>query len=134
MDVLQIHHVAFAHGSDVPVPRILEEALGLKVAYTEHGDGFIERMVPVGEGYLQLLEATSEGTVRRFVERRGSALHHVAFAVPDVGAAMVSLESAGVGLVDRVPRPGAMGTTIAFVHPAALGGMLVELVQSPQHG
>jgi methylmalonyl-CoA/ethylmalonyl-CoA epimerase len=132
MEVLRIHHVAFAHSSDTPVPRLLQEGLGLEVGHTEHGEGFVERMIPVGDSYVQLLEATGQGVVQRFLERWGPGLHHLAFEVPDVQAGVTSLAAAGAPLVDQAPRPGAMGTIVAFIHPSAFGGMLVELVQAPQ--
>ncbi len=87
-------------------------------------------MFPVDEGTaIQTLQPTGEGVVERFLERRGPALHHVAFEVADVDAAVVALRAAGARLVDEVPRPGGGGTRIAFVHPSSCGGMLVELVQ-----
>jgi methylmalonyl-CoA/ethylmalonyl-CoA epimerase len=125
----RIHHVAFAHAPDAPIHEVLEQALGLIVAHEEVGDGFIERMLPIGDGYIQTLEPTGPGLVQRFVDRRGSALHHVAFSVADVRAVVESLRLAGVPLVEPAPRRGGMGTQIAFIHPSATGGMLVELVE-----
>ena len=67
--------------------------------------------------------------LEKFVAQRGDALHHVAFAVSDIAAALARLEGAGVELIDRAPRLGAGGHLVAFLHPRALGGTLVELVQ-----
>lgn len=67
--------------------------------------------------------------LEKFVSQRGDALHHIAFAVSDIAAALARLEGAGVELIDRAPRPGAGGHLVAFLHPRALGGTLVELVQ-----
>ena len=67
--------------------------------------------------------------LEKFVAQRGDALHHIAFAVSDITAALARLEGAGVELIDRAPRPGAGGHLVAFLHPRALGGTLVELVQ-----
>lgn len=127
--VNRIHHVAFAHPPDRPLHPALEQLLGLTVTHTEPGEGLTERMIPVGDGYVQSLEATGEGVVQRFVDRRGSALHHVAFEVDDVRAAVDQLRAAGVRVIDDEPRPGGMNTTIAFIHPSELAGLLVELVQ-----
>jgi methylmalonyl-CoA/ethylmalonyl-CoA epimerase len=80
---------------------------------------------------VQTLEATGEGVVQRFLDRRGPGLHHVAFEVDRIDAAVESLRARGVRLVDEEPRAGGMGTRIAFVHPSAFGGMLVELVELP---
>lgn len=65
----------------------------------------------------------------KFLERRGDAIHHIAFAVTDVGAALERLAAAGVRLIDQTPRAGACGHLVGFIHPKALGGTLVELVQ-----
>jgi methylmalonyl-CoA/ethylmalonyl-CoA epimerase len=67
--------------------------------------------------------------LEKFVSQRGDALHHVAFAVSDIAAALARLDGAGVELIDRAPRTGAGGHLVAFLHPRALGGTLVELVQ-----
>lgn len=81
-------------------------------------------------GRVELLEPTSPDTpVGRFLERRGPGLHHVAWRVPDLAAELVRLEAEGVRLVDRVPRRGARGHRVAFLHPSAAGGVLVELVE-----
>lgn len=81
-------------------------------------------------GTTELLEPTAPDTaVGRFLERRGPGLHHVAWRVPDLAAELVRLEAEGVRLVDRAPRPGARGHRVAFLHPSATGGVLVELVE-----
>jgi methylmalonyl-CoA/ethylmalonyl-CoA epimerase len=131
--VLRLHHVAFAHaGGDAA--GLLGDLLGLGCAHEENGDGFTERMLPAGDSYLQLLQVTGPGTVERFVARRGPGLHHVAFEVDDVARAVSDLRGRGVRFVDETPRTGGMGTTIAFIHPAATGGLLVELVELPRPG
>jgi methylmalonyl-CoA/ethylmalonyl-CoA epimerase len=125
--VTRLHHVAFAHAGD-DTPGRLAELLGLPCAAEERAEGFVERMLPAGDSFLQLLEGTGPGVVGRFLERRGPGLHHVAFEVSDLDQALADLLGRGVRMVDRTPRPGGMGTQIAFVHPAAAGGLLVELV------
>lgn len=67
--------------------------------------------------------------LEKFLDKRGDALHHIAFAVSDIGAALQRLAEAGVELIDHEPRPGAGGHLVAFLHPRAVGGVLVELVQ-----
>jgi methylmalonyl-CoA/ethylmalonyl-CoA epimerase len=129
--VIGLHHVAFAHhGSDAP--RLLGELLGLACEHEEAAGDFVERMLPTGNGYVQLLEATGPGVVERFLGRRGPGLHHVAFEVSDLSEAVSDLRARGVRLVDEAPRPGGMGTQVAFVHPEAFPGLLIELVESPQ--
>lgn len=128
--VVGIHHVAFAHLADEQPHALLAEFLGLKVEHTEEADGFIERMLPAGDCYVQTLEATGPGVVEKFVTKRGPALHHVAFTVAGLAALLERLRAASVPLMDEQPRPGGMGTMIAFVHPSAFGGLLVELVDA----
>ena len=132
MGVRRLHHVAFAHGSESGSLAALGRVLGLGVDHVEEGEGFVERMLPLGEGvHLQTLEATGEGVVARFLERRGPALHHIAVEVDDIDGMLAELRAQGVRLVDEVPRPGGKGTRIAFIHPAEFGGLLVELVSPP---
>lgn len=128
----KIHHVAFAHGKGSSPQDRFEELLGMPVCHKEDGPGFRERMIPVGEGFVQTLEATGPGLIDRFVGKRGSALHHVAFEVEDLAGYLRWLRAKGVDLIDQHPRPGGMGTMIAFVHPRSFGGLLVELVQTPR--
>jgi methylmalonyl-CoA/ethylmalonyl-CoA epimerase len=125
--VTRLHHVAFAHrGEDMPGR--LADLLGLGCATAERTEGFLERMLPAGDSYVQLLEATGPGVVGRFLERRGPGLHHIALEVSDLDEAVADLLDRGVRMVDENPRPGGMGTRVAFIHPAALGGLLLELV------
>lgn len=92
--------------------------------------GVEEAMVPLGGSYLQLLTPLSvETPVGRFLERRGPGLHHIAIQVTDLDAALAHLTAVGAELIDRVPRSGGGGHRIAFVHPRALGGTLIELVE-----
>jgi methylmalonyl-CoA/ethylmalonyl-CoA epimerase len=128
--VNRLHHVAFAHRTD-STPALLADLLGVPCASTEAAEGFVERMLPVGDSHLQLLEATGPGVVERFLERRGPGLHHIAVEVSDLEAAIADLLSREVRMVDTAPRPGGMGTSIAFIHPASTGGLLVELVGPP---
>jgi len=127
-EVRGVHHVAFAH-RDGSVDAALQDLFGLCPAQ-EEGSGFTERNYDLGSTGIQTLEATGPGTVERFVERRGAALHHIAIEVEDIDAALASLEARGVPLVDRSARTGPSGTRIAFVHPSAFGGLLVELVET----
>jgi methylmalonyl-CoA/ethylmalonyl-CoA epimerase len=127
-----VHHVAFAHDAASPVLDALRELLDLEVAHVEPGAGFIERMLPTGDGcHVQLLEACGPGVVDKFIERRGPALHHLAFAVIGLDELLAELKDRGVRLVDETPRLGGMGTRVAFIHPSVFGGLLVELVEEP---
>ena len=85
-----------------------------------------------GASYVQLLEPLGPATpVGRFLERRGEGIHHVGYAVADIEAAMAAVSDTGVRLLDARPRHGSMGASIAFLHPADVGGVLTELVESP---
>ena len=128
--VTAIHHIAFAHPSGGGPTDDTLAAFGHRRTHTERGDGFLERMYATPGGYLQTLEVTGPGTVQRFVERRGAALHHLAFEVDDIDAALAALTQAGFQLIDDRARRGGMATRIAFVHPSALGGLLLELVEA----
>jgi len=80
---------------------------------------------------LELLEATSsESPIARYIDKRGPGLHHLTLRVADLRAALAALKTRGVRLIDDEPRPGAEGSLIAFVHPSATGGVLVELKQN----
>src|SRR6201989_2689761 len=86
----------------------------------------------LGVGYVQLLEPLSPDTpVGRFIARRGEGLHHVGYGVADITEALATVAGTGIRLVDGGPRHGSMGASIAFLHPADLGGVLTELVQPP---
>lgn len=126
--VVGIHHVAFAHGPGLGPEDALCDLLEV-TPHEEPGPGFLERMFPVGAAYVQTLEADGDGVVQRFLDRRGPGLHHVAFQVEGIDAAVEALLARGVRLVDEEARPGAIGSRIAFIHPSAFGGMLVELVE-----
>jgi len=107
-------------------------AFGVEPAHREvvGSQGVEEILFAVGTSYVQLLGALGPDTpVGRFLERRGEGLHHVAYRVLDLPATLASLRRDGVRLIDEEPRPGSRGTSIAFVHPSAFGGVLVELVQ-----
>jgi methylmalonyl-CoA/ethylmalonyl-CoA epimerase len=82
-------------------------------------------------GYVQLLEPLGPDTpVGRFLARRGEGLHHLGYGVQDIGQALADIGVRGVRLLDERPRHGSMGASIAFLHPADLGGVLTELVQA----
>lgn len=108
-------------------------ALGLHIEESE--DVASQRVrahfLPAGEPKLELLEATAaDSAIAKYIDKRGPGLHHIAFRVDDIGAALEMLKARGVRLIDEVPRPGAEGALVAFIHPAAAHGVLVELKQA----
>lgn len=86
---------------------------------------------PCGDGFVELITPTdSEGAIARFMARRGEGIHHVAYRVDDLAAALVELAARGVRLIDEQPRIGAHGWRVAFIHPESGCGVLTELVQT----
>lgn len=107
---------------------------GAEVVHREtmERDGVREALIAVGDGYIQLLEPTRDDSpVARFLERNGPGIHHVGYRVRDADAALSALKEQGARVVDDHPRPGSRGCTVAFVHPKATLGVLVELVEEP---
>jgi methylmalonyl-CoA epimerase len=130
----RIDHVGIAVRDLEAAVELYGRAFGLEPVHRERmeGDGVEEVLLDVGGSFVQLLGALGPDTpVGRFLERRGPGVHHVGYRVDDVAAALETLRAEGVRLVDEAPRRGSRGTTIAFVHPAGTGGVLVELVQAP---
>jgi len=109
------------------------DALGLEIDAPEEVTSQRVRahFVPVGESKLELLEATApDSPIAKYVEKRGPGLHHITLRVEDIHAALAELKARGAKLVDEQPRPGAEGALVAFIHPAATHGVLVELKQA----
>ena len=131
--VTGLHHVAISHGADPVCEDALTSLIG-PPDHTEDGPGFIERMYELGASSVQTLEANGDGVVQRFLDKRGPGLHHLALEVDVIDAALADLRERGVPLIDEEARAGGMGTRIAFLHPSAFGGVLVELVEkAPAH-
>ncbi len=127
-----IDHVAIAvHDLDATLAS-MKEQYGAEPVSREivESQGVEEAMIPIGGSNVQVLQPlTPDSPVGRFLAKRGEGLHHIAFAVPDIDAALEHLEAAGARLVDTKARRGGGGHRIAFVHPSAFAGTLVELVE-----
>ena len=94
--------------------------------------GVEEAMIAIGGSFVQLIAPLAEETpVGRFLAKYGEGLHHVAYAVPDIEAALDKMREEGARLVDETPRIGGRGAKIAFIHPATFAGTLIELVELP---
>jgi methylmalonyl-CoA/ethylmalonyl-CoA epimerase len=134
----RIDHVGIACRDLEAKIAFYESTFGLTVASIEvnEAQGVREAMLQVrtdtpGGSYVQLLEPLGPDTpVGRFLERRGEGVHHVGYGVADITAALAAIGATGVRLIDERPRHGSMGASIAFLHPADVGGVLTELVQS----
>ncbi|GBC86653.1 hypothetical protein HRbin12_00651 [bacterium HR12] len=130
--ITELDHVGIAVADLEAAVEHYRRTLGLEPVHRERVEdqGVEEVLFAVGTSYVQLLGALGPETpVGRFLASRGPGVHHVAYRVEDVAAALERLRAEGVPLVDEVPRPGSRGTRIAFVHPKGMGGVLVELVQ-----
>lgn len=126
---MRLDHVGIATEDRAALAATFEELLGVPVAHEETLDDLAVAFLDLEGGSLELLEPLGEGTVARFLEDRGPGLHHVAFQVEDVAAALDRARDAGIDLVDEEPRPGARGHEVAFLHPSSTGGVLVEFVE-----
>ena len=130
--VVKINHIGLATASIEEALRIFGDGLALEVSGSEDVHGDMTRVVfaPVGESRLEFLEPLSgEGPVQKFLEKRGPGIHHICLEVEDLPGLLDRLKSRGIELVDQEPRPGAHGTMVAFVHPKAANGVLIELVE-----
>ncbi|HSN54829.1 MAG TPA: methylmalonyl-CoA epimerase [Candidatus Sulfomarinibacteraceae bacterium] len=137
MKLINLDHVAIAVED---LDRAIAEyrtRYGVEPVHRERvqSQGVEEAMIPVGGSFVQLLMPLSADTpVGRFLESKGEGLHHVAYAVVDIEAALDHLRSQGARLIDDQPRVGGRGARIAFVHPKDLAGTLIELVEHPEVG
>jgi methylmalonyl-CoA/ethylmalonyl-CoA epimerase len=130
---LKIDHLGIAVPSLAEAVKVYE-TLGFTVQSTEEVPTEKVRVafLPVGESRLELLEPTEAGSViAKFLEKR-SGLHHVCLLVEDIDVALSELREHGVPLIDQTPRRGAGGCRVAFVHPRAAGGVLLELKEQPR--
>ena len=128
----KINHIGIAvKNIEASVP-FYRDALGMQFEGTEEVAEQKVRVafLAVGESRIELLEPTSpDSPVAKFLEKNGEGIHHIAYEVADLTAALAALKAEGVRLIDETPRSGAHGTRIAFLHPKATGGVLTELCQ-----
>lgn len=129
----KLNHVNIAAEDAATMAAIFEEVLGLPIASEEvvEDQGVKVLKLDAGQTMVEITEPLGPDTpVGRFIAKRGQGIHHLAFEVEGLEARLVALKEAGVRLIDETPRIGAGGHRIAFVHPAAFGGILVELVET----
>ena len=128
---VRIAHVGIAVRALADSLPFYRDVLGMPEVLLDDADGARIAAVAAGESLVELLEPAEPGSpVARFVEKRGPGIHHICLAVDDLDAALERCRAAGVRLIDEVPRVGAEGKRIAFLHPAATGGVLVELTEN----
>ena len=129
----RVHHTGVVVRSLEEAYRFYRDTLGLTFIKEEvfEDQGVRAALLDLGNSLLELLEPIDPDTgIARFLEQRGEGLHHVCLEVDDIKATLADLKAKGVPLVDEEPRPGLTGT-IAFLHPSALHGVLVEMVHGP---
>ncbi|KJR47222.1 Methylmalonyl-CoA epimerase [Desulfosporosinus sp. I2] len=131
-NVLKLDHIGIAVKDMEVAKRFYTETLGMKA----QGEEIVEQQkvkvcfIPSGDSEIELLESTSpEGPIAKFIEKNGEGIQHIAFRVDNIENALADLKAKGVRLIDEVPRYGAGGASIAFIHPKATGGILLELSQ-----
>ncbi|MDK2820311.1 MAG: methylmalonyl-CoA/ethylmalonyl-CoA epimerase [Clostridia bacterium] len=132
MKVLKVDHIGLAVKSLQDTLPFYEEILGIKSNGTEEIPDQKVRVafLPVGDSEIELLEATEpDSPIAKFIESRGEGLQHIALRVDDIEATIAELKEKGVRMIDEKPRYGAGGASIAFVHPKATKGLLLELSQ-----
>ena len=128
----RIDHIGVAVADLEAAIALHANTYGMAVAHREtvEGQGVEAVLLDVGENHVELLSPLAEETpVGRFLAKRGPGLHHVAYQVTDIDAALAELRDAGVRLIDEQPRTGIRSSRVAFLHPSASGGVLTELVE-----
>lgn len=134
MEITHIEHLGIAVKSLETAIPYYEEKLGLKCYSIEEvkDQKLKTAFFKVGQTKIELLESTDpEGTIAKFIEKRGEGVHHVAFATTGVQTALDELSAKGVQLIDKAPRKGAEGLNIAFLHPKSTHGVLTEICEDP---
>ena len=132
MNISHIEHIGIAVKSIADSFPYYESVLGLKCYNIEEvADQKVKTaFFKAGQTKIELLEPTSEeSTIAKFIENKGEGIHHIAFAVSNVADALAEAEAKGVRLIDKVPRSGAEGMSIAFLHPKSTCSVLTELCQ-----
>ncbi|MBK7783627.1 MAG: methylmalonyl-CoA epimerase [Gemmatimonadales bacterium] len=126
----RIAHLGVAVESIDAALAFYRDVLGLTPGPPEEADGARIVSLPFGDSAVELLEPRApDSPIAKFLARRGPGIHHVCYRVPDLEAALAACRAAGYRLVDEVPRTGAGGHRIAFVHPKATAGILIELTE-----
>ncbi len=129
-----IEHIGIAVRNLAESVKYYENVLGLKCyAMEEVVDQKVKTaFFMIGQTKIELLESTDpEGSIGKFIEKKGEGIHHIAYAVKNLSEVLSEVESKGVQLIDKTPRKGAEGLNIAFLHPKSTGGVLTELCENP---
>lgn len=133
----RIDHIGVAVEDLDAAIALYEKSFEMDLAHREtvESQGVEAVLLDVGEGHVELLRPLGPDTaVGKFLARKGPGLHHVAYAVDDIDAALQGLATAGLELIDREPRVGIRGSRVAFLHPRSTGGVLTEIVEPAKGG
>ena len=131
MKIKKIAHIGVGVIDADKSKALFQEMLGLPVTGEERVGELKTVFLPVGETNLELVQSTEpDGVMKKFIEKRGEGIHHIALEVEDIDQALEELKAKGVPLIDQQARPGAHQTRVAFLHPKGTNGILIELVQS----
>jgi methylmalonyl-CoA/ethylmalonyl-CoA epimerase len=129
-DAPRIAHIGVAVSDLQSALAFYRDVLGLEPHPPESADGATIVSLPFGDAQVELLEPQDpDGPIAKFLARRGPGIHHICYRVPDLDRALEACRRAGYHLVDQVPRPGAGGRRIAFLHPKSTAGILLELTE-----
>jgi methylmalonyl-CoA/ethylmalonyl-CoA epimerase len=129
----RIHHIGVAVADLDESIRLYRNALGAELIHraASETEGLEAALLIVGDSEIELMAALrADSPVGKFMAKRGPGLHHVAYAVPNIDAALAAARETGLELIDAEPRIGLHGRRIAFVHPKSMGGVLTEFVET----
>ncbi|MEP6924202.1 MAG: methylmalonyl-CoA epimerase [Pyrinomonadaceae bacterium] len=132
---MKISHLGIATKDLDEALKFWQNALGLEQTHAEVVEDQKVRvaMLPIGETRIELLEPTSpDSPISKFLEKRGSGIHHIAVEVENIEESLAQLKQNGARLIDETPRRGAENCLVAFVHPQSAGGVLLELIQQTE--
>jgi len=128
----RIDHIGVAVEDLDPAIKLYERSFEMELVHREtvESQGVEAVLLDVGEGHIELLAPLGPDTpVGKFIAKKGPGIHHVAYSVDDIVKALAQVEAIGMKMIDRTPRTGIRGSKVAFVHPAATGSVLTEIVQ-----
>ncbi len=131
MKIKRIAHLGVAVQDLETAMKFFTDSLPLEVTHTEDFNGMKIAFIPIGDSSVELLQDVSGASaIKKFVDKNGEGIHHIAYEVDDINEAIAELKAKGIKLIDETPRQGAHGMSVAFMHPKATHGILMELCQS----
>ena len=131
MKIKRIAHIGVAVSDLDSAMKFFTEGLPLEVTHTEDYQGMKIAFIPIGDSSVELLQDVSgSSAIKKFLDKNGEGIHHIAYEVDDINQAISELKAKGIKLIDEKPRQGAHGMSVAFMHPKATHGILMELCQT----